>query len=99
MSTKFTAQEEELLDRISVAVVRRRLEIPAIFMLEAVKPLGFIGSQAMHFFAPMVGALYQGPLWDRTAHLLEKRASIEALIVRIEAAEAQRDDPPDSSER
>jgi hypothetical protein len=85
VSDAFTPEENELLDRIARKVCEMRLETPAIFMLESMKPLNFIGAQAMHFFAPFVEAFYGGPLYERLARLLEKRGAIEALIVRIEA--------------
>ena len=88
----YTEEEEALLDRMARGVVERRLEVPAIFMLESMKPLSFVGSQLMVFFAPVVGAFYQGPTYDRIAKLLERRGTMEILIRKIEAA---MDAPPD----
>jgi hypothetical protein len=82
---ELTVEERELLDLLARQVCERRLETPAIFMLESVKPLNFVGAQVMHFFAPLVTPFYGGPYYDRLARLLEKRGAIEALIVRIEA--------------
>jgi hypothetical protein len=89
----FTPEESALLDRIAREVLRRRLEVPAIFLLEGTKPLGFMGSQLMHFFSPVVGAFTGGPTWDALARLLEKRGAAEALIRRIEAGTQPPDDP------
>ncbi|RMG19294.1 MAG: hypothetical protein D6729_05695 [Deltaproteobacteria bacterium] len=83
--TAFTEEEARLLDRIAEEVVRRRLEVPAIFLLESMKPLSFVGAQAMHFFQPIVAAFLPPDGWDRLASLLERRETLEALIRRIEA--------------
>jgi hypothetical protein len=61
------------------------MTVPAILLLESMKPLSFLGSQALHFFEPMVRSLFSVPDYDRVAALLERRDSVEALLVRIEA--------------
>jgi hypothetical protein len=60
------------------------MTVPAIFFLESVKPLSFVGSQALHFFEPMVRALFTVPQYDRFALLMERRENLEALLVSIE---------------
>jgi hypothetical protein len=64
------------------------MTVPAIFFLESVKPLSFVGSQALHFFEPMVRALFTVPEYDRFAYLLERRENLEALMVAIERQDA-----------
>lgn len=81
----FSAEDEQLLDRLAELTVRHRMTVPAILLLESVKPLSFLGSQALHFFEPMVRAFFSLPDYDRAAALLERRESLEALLVRIEA--------------
>jgi phenylacetate-coenzyme A ligase PaaK-like adenylate-forming protein len=67
------------------------MTVPAILMLESVKPLAFIGSQALYFFEPMVRALFTIPEYERFAALMERRDNVEALLVRIETKdEAER---------
>lgn len=60
------------------------MAVPAILFLESVKPLSFVGSQAMYFFEPMVRALFAVPEYERLAALMERRESVEALLVAIE---------------
>ncbi len=81
-----TPEDEALLDRIATEVVRRRLEVPAIFLLETFKPLEFVGSQLLYFFQPLVGVFYGGPGYGRVAHLLERKEALERLARRIEDA-------------
>jgi hypothetical protein len=70
---------------VAEATVRHRMTVPAILLLESVKPLSFLGSQALHFFEPLVRSFFSVPEYDRVAALLERRESLEALLVRIEA--------------
>ncbi|MEK6608285.1 MAG: hypothetical protein AABZ30_11535 [Myxococcota bacterium] len=86
MSEALTPEEDELLAKIATRVVELRMDAPAIFLLESVKPLNFVGSQAMLFFQPIVSAIFPAALYQRLRALLEKRQSIEALIRKIEAA-------------
>ena len=60
------------------------MTVPAILFLESVKPLSFVGSQALYFFEPMVRALFSVPEYERFAALIERRENIEALLVKIE---------------
>lgn len=79
-----TPEDDRLLDRIAEATVRYRMTVPAILFLESVKPLSFVGSQALHFFEPMVGAIFTVPDYERFAALMERRENFEALLVAIE---------------
>ena len=78
-----------LLTDLARMVVRRRLSVPAIFFLETVKPLNYVGSQAMVFFAPFVQALFATPNYDRYAELLEQRSTLELLLQMIEGYESE----------
>jgi len=69
-------------------VVRYRMTVPAIFFLESMKPLSFVGSQAMVFFEPFVRALFSVPEYDRAAQLMERRENLEALLVKLEEKDA-----------
>jgi len=64
------------------------MTVPAIFFLESMKPLSFIGSQALHFFEPMVHAFFRVDEYERFALLMERRENLEVLLVKIE----ERDD-------
>jgi hypothetical protein len=77
-------EDERLLDRIAERVVAMSMTVPAILFLESVKPLSFVGSQALYFFEPMVRTFFTVPEYERFAALLERRDSLEALLVRIE---------------
>ena len=90
-----TAEDEALLDKIAERVVRMGLAVPAVFFLESVKPLSFVGSQALVFFEPFVRAFLVLPDYERFAKLMEERTALEALCVRIE----RRDEDARDAER
>jgi len=79
-----TPEDDRLFDRIAEATVRYRMTVPAILFLESVKPLSFVGSQALYFFEPMVRAIFTIPDYERFAALMERRENFEALLVAIE---------------
>lgn len=79
-------EEKKFLDDIADRIARRRMTPAALFFLESMKPLGWVGSQMMVFFRPFVQALWSDPkTWDRVTTLLSRRGSIELLLRRLEA--------------
>jgi hypothetical protein len=85
-----TSEDEALLDRIAAAVVRFGMTVPAVFLLESSKPLSFVGSQFLHFLSPIVHTVLDARELDRLAVMLERRDTVEALILRIESMEEAR---------
>ena len=83
-----TPEDEALLERLATRVVAMRMTVPAILFLESSKPLSFLGSQALYFFEPMVRAFFSVPEYERFAQLLERRETMEALLVKIEEKDA-----------
>jgi hypothetical protein len=80
---------KELLAKIANQVVKRKLTVPAIMFLESVKPLTFIGSQALIFFQPIVQAFLNRREYDEFAVLMEDRENVELLLQEIERQEAE----------
>jgi len=79
--------ELQLVDRISREVVRRRMTTPALAFLEMARPLNYLGSQTMHFFAPLASALLDSERYGMFAKFLERRDALEILCRRIEELE------------
>ncbi len=78
--------ERAMLDDLADAIARRRLTSAAIFFLESIQPLGFLGSQLMIGLRPLIAIAWSSPLrWDQVQQVLEKRGAIEALVQRLEA--------------
>lgn len=94
--------DEALLDRVVAWVAARRLAAPVSVMLESMKPLGYVGSQAMVMAEPIVSMTLQvfpglskhlsEQEFRRLARLLEKRDTIDLLLARIEKAEREQND-------
>jgi hypothetical protein len=84
-----TAEDEALLDRIATAVVKWGMSVPAVFLLESSKPMSFVGSQFLHFLSPIVHSVLNAQELDRLAVMLERRDTMEVLILRIERFEEE----------
>lgn len=86
LDASLAADDRALLDDLADAIARRRLTSAAIFMLESMQPLGFLGSQLMLGLRPLVSLVWTQPLrWDQLQRVLERRGTIELLLRRLEA--------------
>ncbi len=85
---KYTDEEKQLLDKLAKKVVHWKMTAPAIMALESVKPLNYIGSQAMVFFEPIIQTLFNLKDYDTVRQMLERRETLEMLLLRIEAFDA-----------
>ena len=81
-------EEAAVLEKVAHQVVKRGMTVPAIIFFESVKPMNFIGSQAMVFFEPIVQGLFEFKDYTTLRQALEKRTTLEILIQRIEALDA-----------
>lgn len=89
---KFTDEELQLLDTMAKEVVRRKLETPAILFLESLRPLNYLGSQAMVFFEPIVSIAVPTNKYNMVAKVLERRSFVQVLIDKIESYSASSKD-------
>ncbi len=85
----FPEEELAIIEKVTKKVVEKGMTVPAIIFLESVKPLNFISAQAMIFFEPIVQTIFNLRDYDTFRSALEKRPSIEMLIQRIEAMDAE----------
>ncbi len=89
-----TPQQEPAVDWFCRQVAKRHLATPGLIALEMSKPLNFLASQAMYFFAPGVWALARQQTYDGYRHFasfLERRGSLDYLVGRIEHFEKEHD--------
>ncbi|MFA5795295.1 MAG: hypothetical protein WC980_09580 [Candidatus Brocadiia bacterium] len=93
---KFTEEEIALVDKLAGLVVRRQMAVPAVMFLESVRPLNFLGSQAMEFFKPIVGFVWSTAEYEKMAVILERRKSVDLIIERIEKADEEAKKPPEN---
>jgi len=73
-----------LLERVAATVVERGMATPAILFLESVGPMNFLGSQALHFFTPILEVVFAQRDVERVALLLERRDTLSRLGAMIE---------------
>jgi hypothetical protein len=82
-------ERDRMLQRAAEAVVRRRLEGPAVLVLELHRPFTYLGSQALVLFTPLLGAAVGVETLQKLAKLLEDRENLDRLIDRIETLSAE----------
>ena len=83
------AEREALMDRFAAAVVERRMAAPAILFLESVKPVSFLGNQALVFFQPIVQSVFDFKNYDRIVALLEDRQNLDYILRKIEELDGE----------
>ena len=79
-----SAEDVALLERVAAAVVEREMTVPAMMFLESVGPMNFLGSQALHFFTPILEVVFPQRDVERVALLLERRDTLSRLAALIE---------------
>lgn len=87
-SPNIPEEENAVLEKLAHKVVDRGMTVPAILFLESVKPLNYISSQAMVFFEPIVQSVFNFKDYDTMRVALEKRETLEILLVKIEKYDA-----------
>ncbi|MBH0177872.1 MAG: hypothetical protein HP491_08390 [Nitrospira sp.] len=81
-------EDVQLLERIAETVVKRGMAAPATVFLESMGPMNFLGSQALHFFTPIIECAFNVKEVEQVARLLERRDTVTRLIAIIEAKSA-----------
>ena len=77
-------RREAIYRWIENKVDRYGIEVPAVFMLEMMKPLSFVLSQLMLVGAPVLYPVFGMDRTENLAQLLSERENVEELICRIE---------------
>ena len=90
-SMTINPSDRQLISNLAQKIVRHGMAVPAIFFLEMVKYMSFIGSQLMVFFGPVITVFIQSDSYYKLTHLLEERQNIEYLMIEIERIESDMD--------
>jgi hypothetical protein len=75
-------RRDALIERVAVQLEAAGMSAPAIAVLEANRPLAFVGSQMLLVAQPFLSPF--ASLLDGWIDILEDRSSVERLIVRLE---------------
>jgi hypothetical protein len=62
------------------------MSVPAVLFLESVRPLNYVGSQALLFLRPFLTPLFAVREYEQVAAILERREGIAALVAAIDDA-------------
>ena len=81
-------EDRVLLERVADAIVKRGMAAPAMLFLEAMGPMNFLGSQALHFVSPIIECAFNAKEVSQVARLLERRDTISRLIILLDAKSA-----------
>ena len=83
-SVTISQSDRQLISNLAEKIVKHGMSVPAIFSLEMVKYMSFIGSQLMVFFGPVITVFIQSESYYKITHLLEERQNVEFLMLEIE---------------
>tara|TARA_Y100000590_G_scaffold308647_1_gene348475 strand:- start:51 stop:314 length:264 start_codon:yes stop_codon:yes gene_type:complete len=75
---------KDILCKFAKFVVDRSLSVPTIFILESIKYMSFIASQALVFSGPIFTTFINEKKYYNFTELLEDRNNVEFVIKRIE---------------
>jgi hypothetical protein len=84
VSHALSIEDVQLMERIADAIVKRGMAAPATVFLESLGPMNFLGSQALHFFMPIIECAFNTKEAEQVARMLERRNALAQLIVVIE---------------
>jgi hypothetical protein len=82
--------DHSFVNQIATTLSRHGWETPALVLLEAGKPLTFLGGQLLWVVQPALSLVMPTDLVRQTAQLLEEPEAVEALISQLETAEANK---------
>ena len=88
-ATPLSEREDALMTKLASKVIEWKMTVPAIVFLESVKPLNYIGSQALVFFEPFVQTIFNFRDYDTFREMMERRENVERLLQRIETLDAE----------
>jgi len=92
-ATPLSSQDLQLLQKVADAVVSRRLETPAVLLLESSEPLNFLSSQIVYGLRPFLDLVCAPAETERLAGILERREAVSRLVGLIH----ERSTPPRST--
>ena len=78
-------QDLQLLQKVADAIVSRRLETPAVLLLESSEPLNFLSSQIIQGSRPFLDLVCAPAETERVAGILERREAVSRLVGLIHA--------------
>ncbi|MBT5956862.1 MAG: hypothetical protein HOG97_08915 [Candidatus Marinimicrobia bacterium] len=88
MSQSKIKDPQVMITELAEKITAHGMSTPAIFFLDMVKYVSFLGSQLMVFFGPIITVFVQGHQYYQITELLEDRDNVEFLLTEIERLES-----------
>ncbi len=90
-------RRDEMIEGVSQRMQKWGMITPAMLFTDIFRPLSFIASQAIHFFAPIGDTLTGHPYMSEAGFLLQDRDNLDRFLDRMEemSREELNDDDPD----
>ena len=82
---------DRAIERAARIIVERRLETPAVLLLESNRPLAFLAGQGVLMALPLIGSFIPPADVEALSRVLDSEDSLELLIRRIEQLAQERD--------
>ncbi len=79
----------EIIEKVSLYIVKRRMASAAIMVIESLRPLHNIGSQLMYFLAPFAEVIFNAKEYQELAALLEKEEHVKLLLKRLDELDTE----------
>ena len=83
-SSELSTHDRHLLEKIAGAIVTRRLDTPAVLLLESSEPLHFLSSQVIQGLRPFLDLVCAPQEIEHFVHILERRDGIQQLVRLIQ---------------
>lgn len=74
----------EVIEKVSRFVAERHMAPAAILSIESLRPLSFIGSQALFFIEPFAQVFVNEKEYQEFATMIEKEENLKKLMRRID---------------
>jgi len=87
-SSELSGQDRHLLEKIAGTIITRRLDTPAVLLLESSEPLHFLSGQVIQGLRPFLDLVCAPQEIERFVHLLERRDGIQQLVRIIQEKRA-----------
>ena len=87
MATCRSIEDESAVEYLANELCRRGWSVPALVVLEAGRPLAFVGGQLLWILQPILGLAISIEKIGHLAFILENPKSFERLITQLEIAQ------------
>ncbi len=77
-------RRDEMIEGLSQRMQKWGMMTPAMLFTDIIRPISFLTSQAIHFFAPIGDTLTGHPYMSEVGFLLQDRDNLDRFLDRLE---------------